>query len=215
MKFIPMSLEIERKYLNINFTLLRERMVQCGAQGGKAHFESNLVFDTTDSYLFTQGKLLRLRTQEWVDRVSHVLTLKLPARGEDTFKVREELEICLNDNRPMLAILQGLGFNIKAQYEKIREVWHYQNVEIVLDTLPFIQVVELEGNKNDICTAEQDLHLDLAEKTTDSYHALHQAWLEVNNLPRDSSFVFEEKERDAWRKKLGLKCIGGKDAVGL
>lgn len=210
-----MSLEIERKYLNVSFDDLRMRLVQCGAQGGCAHFESNLVFDAVDSVLLAQGKLLRLRTQEWEDRVEHVLTLKMPATGEESFKVREELEIGLDDNRNMQAILQGLGFNIRAQYEKVREVWHYKNVEIVLDTLPFIQAVELEGEKNAICVVERDLRLQLAESTTRSYHALHQEWLEANNLSKELSFVFDGKERALWRKKLGLKDIGGKYAVGL
>lgn len=210
-----MALEIERKYLGIDFDRLRQRLVQCGAQGGCAHFESNLIFDATDVTLFSQGKLLRLRTQEWVDRVAHVLTLKMPASDEKAFKVREELEISLNDNQKMLAILQGMGFTVRAQYEKVREVWHYHNVEIVLDSLPFIQTVELEGEKDDICVVERDLQLEHTEMTTASYHALHQAWREANNLPKELSFVFEDDARDVWRKKLGLKCIGGKDAVGL
>lgn len=200
-----MPLEIERKYLNVSFDSLRGRLVQCAAHGGIAHFESNLVFDVAGAGLFKQGKLLRLRTQEWDNRIEHVLTLKLPASGDDAFKVREEIEIDLGDSQRMLAILQGLGFTVKAQYEKVREVWQYHNVEIVLDSLPFMSVVELEGAKKDICVVERELGLACAEKTTDSYHALHQAWLAANNLPQDPSFVFEKNDRAVWRKKLGLQ----------
>ena len=199
-----MPLEIERKYLDVAFDHLRERLGQVRAQGGDAHFESNLVWDSAESTLHRQGKLLRLRTREWENRVDHILTLKLPATCDGSFKVREEREVTLADNRPIQAILQGLGFTVKARYEKVREVWCYHNVEIVLDTLPFIRVVELEGAVDDICIVERDLHLDIANKSTDSYHSLHQAWLEANNMPKEPSFVFADNERATWRKQLGL-----------
>ena len=40
-----MALEIERKYLEVDFDSLRQRLRQCGAQGGEVHLERNRIYD--------------------------------------------------------------------------------------------------------------------------------------------------------------------------
>lgn len=200
-----MSLEIECKYLNVDFEEMRNNLRKVGAVGGQAHFESNLVFDTKDFSLMHTDRLLRLRTQEWADCSQHLLTLKMPSSGGDTaFKTRDELETPVNDATMMAGLFAGLGYEVVARYEKVREEWHFHNVEIVLDTLPFIHVVELEGMPDDIYAVEQALSLPPTARNTESYHALHMAWLRENNLPLEPSFVFEKGMRNDWRKQLGL-----------
>ncbi len=62
-----MPLEVERKYLNVDFAALRRALCDLDARNLGAHFESNWVFDTPDARLFANGRLLRLRMQEWPD----------------------------------------------------------------------------------------------------------------------------------------------------
>ena len=73
-----MALEIERKYLEVDFDSLRQCLRQCGAQGGDVHLERNRIYDLPDGSLRAGHHLLRLRTQEWPDHAQNVLTLKLP-----------------------------------------------------------------------------------------------------------------------------------------
>ncbi len=110
-----MPLEVERKYLNVDFATLRRALHDLGARNLGAHFESNWVFDTPDAQLFASGRLLRLRLQEWPDVTRHVLTLKLPAPQNGQFKVREERELEVADGAVMRAVLKGLGYAVGAR----------------------------------------------------------------------------------------------------
>lgn len=200
-----MPLEVERKYLNVDFASLREQLHLQGASGGVAHFESNSVFDTGNLRLVSSGCLLRLRTQEWMNSSRHILTFKKPVDGLEHFKTRSEVEMEIADANAMQCILEGMGYGLQARYEKIREEWELGRVKIVLDTLPFDCVVEMEGEPDAITTLEIPLGLDKVEVSTDSYHSLHMAWLKKNNLPAEPSFIFDESARRLWRSRLGLR----------
>ena len=199
-----MGLEIERKYLHVNLQSLRQALVDSGAHCLGAHFECNWVFDTAQGALVTGGKLLRLRSQEWQGKTCHLLTLKLPVSESSGFKVREERETEVANGAEMRSILEGLDYRVAARYEKIREPWRMDIVEVELDILPFAEVVELEGRAQDIESVERRLNLDNAEISTKSYHELHQEWLRQNHKPAQLSFVFDEAQSEHWRKKLGL-----------
>ena len=199
-----MGLEIERKYLHVDLQTLRQALVDNGAHCLGAHFECNWVFDTAQGALVAGGKLLRLRSQEWQDKTRHLITLKLPATEDGGFKVREERETEVADGAALQSILEGLGYTVAARYEKVREPWRMDTVEVELDALPFVQVVELEGRAQDIARVEKRLNLDNAEISIKSYHELHQEWLRQNNKPKQLSFVFDEAQRAHWRTVLGL-----------
>ena len=98
-----MALEIERKYLEVDFDSLRRRLRQCGAQGGDVHLERNRIYDLPDGYLRAGQHLLRLPSQEWPDHAQNVLTLKLPpvSAPDAAFKVREERETPVTDAAQM------------------------------------------------------------------------------------------------------------------
>lgn len=48
-----MPLEVERKYLHVDFAALRRTLYDLGARTSGAHFESNWVFDTPDIQLLS------------------------------------------------------------------------------------------------------------------------------------------------------------------
>lgn len=202
-----MALEVERKFLDVKLDTLRRRLVAERARSLGAHFESNTVFEAQDGSLMASGRLLRLRSQEWATRFRHVLTLKLPVEvpaGAGQYKVRDEREVEVADASAMQLILEGLGYSAVARYEKVREPWRLDGVEVELDVLPFMEAVELEGEPGAIETAQRRLGLDKMAMSTKNYHELHQEWLQRNNLPARRSFVFSEAQRKAWRQQLGL-----------
>lgn len=201
-----MPLEVERKYLNVDFELLRRNLQEQGAESAGAHFESNLVFDTPAGQLRESRRLLRLRTQEWPGRTRHLLTLKLPVPHSEHFKVREERELEIADGAAMQGLLKGLGYGVSARYEKIREPWRLDDVEVELDILPFARIVEMEGLAAHISRAQERLGLDNAQISTKTYHQLHQDWRLRHSLPPDLSFVFGKEQNQLWRHRLGLAC---------
>ena len=128
-----MALEVERKFLDVKLDTLRRRLVAEGARSLGMHFESNTVFEAQDGSLMASGRLLRLRSQEWATRFRHVLTLKLPVEvpaGAGQYKVRDEREVEVADASAMQLILEGLGYSAVARYEKVREPWRLDGVEV-------------------------------------------------------------------------------------
>lgn len=215
-----MALEIERKYLGVDFNLLRRALAGVGAEDLGAHFESNAIFDTPDLAIHASGRLLRVRSQEWRDRTRHVLTLKLPVpdAAEGAFKVREERELAVESAAAMGAVLEGLGYREIARYEKVRAVWRLaallpggSGILVELDELPFAQVVELEGDAGVLDAAARLLGLDKYEISTKSYHALHQEWRCSQGLPFERSFAFGTDERRRLRELLGLPGKAAQD----
>ena len=208
-----MPLEIERKYLGVDFDRLRRALSRAGAVERGAHFEANVVFDTPDHRLHAARRLLRVRSQERPEGSRHVLTLKLPvaAPAPGAFKTREERELTIESAAAMCAVLTGLGFMPVARYEKVREVWRLATrgpkpaqLLVELDELPFASVVEVEGPADGQDDAARLLGLDNCEISTKSYHALHQEWRAARGLSEELSFVFGPEERRRLRKRLGL-----------
>ncbi len=192
-----MSIECERKYCGVEFAELRQRLGAAGAVCEGAHFEHNSVWDTPAGDLRRTERLLRLRTQQWPDRQRHVLTLKLKAADSKGCKMREERELTVQDAATMESVLRGLGYTVSLCYEKVREVWHFPELEVVLDHLPFADVAELEGPAEAIDRRAAQLVLPLSAATTANYHTLHTAWRAAQGLPPQWDFVFAAPEREA------------------
>jgi adenylate cyclase, class 2 len=194
-----MAIECERKYLNVDFAQVRDRLKVVGAVCEGQHFESNTVWDLPDGSLRAAQKLLRLRKQCWDDgREVYRLTLKLKLQDGQGCKVRDERELSIADGAVMASVLEGLGYGILFRYEKVREVWHWQYakeaVEIVLDTVPFAQVVEVEAPAACMEAIANALGLDAATPSTENYHALHSRWRAERHLPPQANFVFSPEE---------------------
>lgn len=183
-----MALEIERKYLEVDFDSLRRRLRQYGAQGGDVHLERNRIYDLP-------GRLLAGRAHPAAPcarrngriHAQNVLTLKLPPSPR---RMRPSRSV--KSGRPpspmpaqMHSILEGLGYVVRACYEKIRETWTLEHTSIDMDIVPFARVVELEGPEEEILRLEALLGLDDVPVSTQSYHYLHQEWRQRNNLPPD------------------------------
>ena len=212
-----MALEIERKYLGVDFAELSRALADAGAEDLGAHFESNAVYDTSDLNLWASRRLLRVRRQEWPGRTRYVLTLKLPVDApEGAVKAREERELGVESAHAMGEVLEGLGYLVVARYEKVRTVWRVaglapmgREVLVQLDVLPFCHVVELEGEPEAIDAAAARLGLDKHEISTKSYHALHQEWRSAQGLPPERSFMFGPEEERRLRQQLGLSGEAG------
>jgi adenylate cyclase class 2 len=174
-------LEVEVKFLVSDLAPVRQRLATIGAEVGAPRvFERNVRFDTPDEALLQRQELLRLRHD-----VRSRLTYKGPA-GDDAAseaKVREEIELEIGDFDRLALILQRLGFYPVQTYEKYRETFHWQAVEIVLDETPFGQFVELEGPEAGIKAAAAMLGLDWLKRVLANYLALMEMARREFSLP--------------------------------
>lgn len=206
-----MPIESERKYLEADLEETASLLEKAGAVRGGRHFETNIVYDTANLELFRSNRLLRLRKREWAAKSDILLTLKTPVHGPESngVKLRNEFETCVQNWEGIAGILENLGYNEMARYEKARESWKLELdngcVRLDLDELPFIKVVEIEGEVKNIDKAAALLGLDKFKISIKSYYELHQDWLKAENLPFTRSFTFNQLEKSALRKLIGLE----------
>jgi adenylate cyclase class 2 len=177
------NLEVEVKFLLPDLAAFRERLLAAGARLDKPRtYEHNIRYDNAWGGLLRKAILLRLR-QDDIAR----LTFKGNPQEEieSEAKVREELEIEVSDFATTAAILERIGFAAVQVYEKYRETFILNDVEVVLDQMPFGSFVELEGDENQIREAADMLQLDWEHRILDNYLAMMSRLKEHYHLPFD------------------------------
>jgi adenylate cyclase, class 2 len=175
-------LETEVKFLLPNLPTLRERLLAAGAHIHKPRvFERNVRFDTVDESLLAHDALLRLRQDTAVR-----LTLKIPPSADEQsrqVKVMQELEVSVSDFDTMSQILERLGYGPVQVYEKYRETFTLDGVEIVLDQLPYGDFIELEGDEATIRRLADRLGLVWDKRILTNYLALMTQLIQHHKLP--------------------------------
>lgn len=175
------SLEVEVKFLVADLGTVRDRLAAAGADlVAPRVYERNVRFDTAGAALLQRWELLRLRQDTRVR-----LTFKGPA-AEDTqseAKVREEIEVEVDDFDRISLILQRLGYQPVQVYEKYRETYHWRGVEVVLDEMPFGNFVELEGPEEAIKQAATGLGLEWSRRVLANYLGLMELCRQKFDLP--------------------------------
>jgi len=131
-------MEIEAKFYLTHLEDIRKRLIAHGALLKIDRlFERNLRFDTPDRELAGKKHVLRLRQDNRA-----TLTFKRP-RGQ--VETREEFEIEIDDFESGRKILEALGYTVTTLYEKYRETYQIDSIQVMLDELPFGCFVEIEG----------------------------------------------------------------------
>jgi len=186
------NLEVEVKFFVSSLQAVRARLVEAGADlVAPRIYERNVRYDTSDEQLLKRLELLRLRQDSRVR-----LTFKGPAAEDEQSeaKVREEIEIEVSDYARMDLILRRLGFIPMQIYEKYRETYHWQGVEIVLDEMPFGEFVELEGAEVNLMLVAAALGLDWGRRVTNNYLEMMEMCRRAFDLPF-SDLTFADFER--------------------
>lgn len=139
-------LEIEVKFYLLDRNFTRNRLLDIGAESLGRVFETNLRFEDSHNALLAEKKLLRLR---WDTKTT--LTFKSePSTQNSQFKILEELEVEVSDFSTTRRILEALGFHKEQTYEKWREAFMLNDTLFCIDTMPFGNFMEIEGEKSDI-----------------------------------------------------------------
>ncbi len=140
------KLEIEVKFLLADIRSLRAEILDLGARSRGRYLERNLRFEDANSTLRDRKCLLRLRN----DHKSTLTYKSPPAQGSRQVKVLQELEVEVSDFENMRHILESIGFHCEQVYEKWRETLVIKNVHFCLDTMPFGNFLEIEGDEKQI-----------------------------------------------------------------
>ncbi len=160
-----MTLEIEVKFLLSDPARIRRRLLELGAKSRGRTFEKNIRFEDRQNSFIRAGRLLRLRFD---DRTRLTFKSIEPDRGGQ-FKVYRELEVTVDDFDTMHRLLEAVGFHPAQQYEKWRETLFLEQTEFCLDTLPFGEFLEIEGERESIRTFADRLGLPWENRVLDTY----------------------------------------------
>ena len=194
--------ELEVKFFVPNLQAFARMLEKTSAQQTDPRIhEFNLRFDTPAGELSRAFRALRLRQ----DRAAR-LTYKGPSLDSDGARLREEIEVKVEDFAAARRFLEALGYQIWVIYEKYRTSYtlaitgDQANEErtpgedapvlIVLDELPFGNFIEIEGcSGKDLRAAAALLGLDWEAQIKESYLELFRALREKRGLQfRDLTF---------------------------
>ena len=178
--------EEEIKVPVASLAAVRARLAEHGAVLAEpAVLEENWVFDDAEGSLARSGRLLRLRRFG----ARTILTFKEAGRFEGGIKSRPEFETGLTDGDGGLAILAALGFVPARRYQKRREVWLFEGLQVALDETPMGAFVEVEGDARRLLPTARRLGLDPECAARGTYLDLWRAFRATHpDAPEDMIF---------------------------
>lgn len=131
-----MKNEIEAQFLDIDKDTIRAKLKQLGARLVK---HETLMQRT----VFYTGEHSFARIRDEGDQI--VMTYKNVGNDQSILGTKE-VNVTVSNYADAVLLLQSCGLQIKARQETKREIWNYQNVEICIDTWPWIPTfMEIEG----------------------------------------------------------------------
>lgn len=158
--------EIEVKVRVKDMAAMRQAILRSGAQLERERYrEENTLFDLRSRVLTSRKCALRLR------RAGRkvFLTFKGAPQKSRRFKVREEYETEVRNEKALRRILRGLGFVTVFRYGKSRTVFRKGRLRIALDETPAGAFCEFEGEKSDIARYARSLGITSAEMIKQDY----------------------------------------------
>ena len=158
--------EIEVKVRVSDAAAARQAVLQSGANLEKNRTpEENSLFDLRSRVLTKKGCALRVR------RAGRkvFLTFKGPAQKSRRFKVREEHETEIRDEKKVRRILRALGFVTVFRYQKHRTTFRRGRVRIMLDETAAGCFLEFEGERSDIIRVARILGFSSADLIKEDY----------------------------------------------
>ena len=189
-----MAEEIELKFKIEDYKKILKKLLK-NAQFISSAYEITIMYDTKDKKLFEDDARLRLRkiinlknNEEKVE-----LSYKKP-KTRKGIKIEEEYKINIDDFKETEIILKKIGFHRISSYERIRDTFLKKDVEITIDSFPFGDFLEIEGEKNKIKEIAKLLGFDLKENITKSCDDIYAEICEKMDKKFEDHIKFKEKD---------------------
>lgn len=181
-----MKTEIEAKFLDVDIYKFRKKLKKIGAivkQPLRLMRRKN--FDFSDFRLEKDGGWVRVRDEG--DRV----TLSYKQLNERTLHGTKEVTIVVDSFEETCVFLESIGLKNYSYQETKRESWILEEVEIEIDTWPWVpEFIEIEGkSENEVKSMAEKLNLDWEKALFGSVEIVYQQYYDVS-----------EEEVDGWRE---------------
>lgn len=167
-----MKNEIEAQFLEINKDEMREKLKALGAELVMPEVLMKRVVFYTGEHSFA-----RVRNEG--DKI--VMTYK---NISDDYSIlgTKEVNVVVDDYDKAILFLKGCGLEVKAKQETLREMWKLGEVEICIDTWPWLPTfMEIEGPSEEVVwnTAEK-LGLDKKKAKFGSVDTTYQHYYGID-----------------------------------
>lgn len=193
-----METEIEAKFLDINPVAMRLKLKQLGAvQKYPEVLMRRKTFKDNAQNFKKRGEWIRVRDE------GEKITMSYKRVDDRTLHGTKEITVVVDDFGRACDFLVASGMKIMSYQETKREAWNYDDVEITIDTWPWIPpFLEIEGStESSVRKTAADLgfdwniamhgsvepvyqmHYDVTEEEIDNWESITFApvpkWLEI------------------------------------
>lgn len=143
---IDMTTEIEAKFPNAVFSIVREKLLLLKAQLIHSEiFMRRCVFDFPGQLLGKKGGWVRVRDE------GEKITLSYKELQSRTLHGTKEVTVDVSDFEKTNQLLKEIGLHQDSYQETKREKWLLNGCEVTLDTWPWIPpFVEIEGESEEL-----------------------------------------------------------------
>jgi len=139
--------EIEIKIKINDVTAIAKKILDQGANIEKERFlEENTLYDFPSRLLYKKRQALRLRKMN----KKAFLAFKGAPQKSRRFKIRDEYETEIKNEKQAKKILKSLGLGPFFHYKKHRSTYRKKHLKICLDETPVGNFIELEGQREEI-----------------------------------------------------------------
>lgn len=139
--------EIEVKIRIKDISPIAKKILNQGAKLEKERFfEENTLYDFPSHLLYKKRQALRLRK---IDKKTFIAFKGTPQKSRK-FKIREEYETEIKNEKQLKKILKSIGLIPVFNYKKHRTLYRKKRLKICLDETPVGNFIELEGKREEI-----------------------------------------------------------------
>lgn len=182
-----MNKEIEVKFKIKDKEKLLEKLRILDGKEKESIFQKTYSLFMPNYEMVERGVFLRVRE----DNGRATFAVKVKKIDNDKFYERDEYEIKVPEAEKMVKMISLLGFSKIRIFEKKRQVWELpdKKIGIFIDTLPFAEFIEIEGEKKEI----EDMILKLGlgeERITKAYWGVYEDYCKENDLEIKNDILF-------------------------
>lgn len=176
--------EKQVKYKINNFDYISKRLIEIEAIFIGGFMEKTIRYDNDDLKCSNNGVFIRTKSG-----MKNVLTLKeIPTDSSNTSFERITTEVEVDNINKIGYILEKIGLTKKFIMEKYRLFFKYDNVDILIDELPFGIYLEIKGEDNEINRVTKMLNIDEADLIKMTYWDIYD---KIKKDSKNENIVFE------------------------
>ncbi|MBI5072907.1 class IV adenylate cyclase [Candidatus Woesearchaeota archaeon] len=176
---MPTETEVKIKINNLD--AVKAKVIEMRAELFKKRaLQIDYAYDNKGR-LRKNGECLRIRDNA-------ILTYKGPKQKGSKMKIREEIEVMVDNGKYLEQILAKLGYFPTQRKEKYRESYIFHLTQICLDETPMGSFLEIEGSKDGVLDVAKRLGFTEKNFNNQSYGTLWEEYAEKHKIKGDMVF---------------------------